>query len=103
MTDVVFTSLLPANVFACLFPGLYCSGWVKRGPVGVIVSTMTDAFETGASIIEDLKSGALQAETHHTGKEAIQTLLTHRGNYNQCSAKIAPADLLSILNVRYND
>ena len=103
MTDVVFVSISLTNVFVLLFPGLYCSGWVKRGPVGVIVSTMTDAFETGASIIEDLESGALQAETHHTGKEAIQTLLTHRGNYNQCSAKIAPADLLSILNVRYND
>ncbi|KAJ4300222.1 NADPH-adrenodoxin reductase [Collariella sp. IMI 366227] len=29
------------------FPGLYCAGWVKRGPTGVIASTMEDAFGTG--------------------------------------------------------
>ncbi|KAK3901931.1 hypothetical protein C8A05DRAFT_34360, partial [Staphylotrichum tortipilum] len=28
------------------FPGLYCAGWVKRGPTGVIASTMEDAFGT---------------------------------------------------------
>ena len=26
--------------------GLYCSGWVKTGPVGVILTTMDNAFET---------------------------------------------------------
>ena len=39
------------------FPGLYCSGWVKRGPIGVIASTMDDAFATGDSIVEDWCSG----------------------------------------------
>lgn len=34
---------------------LYCSGWVKRGPTGVIASTMTDAFQTAEAIIEDWK------------------------------------------------
>lgn len=37
--------------------GLYCSGWVKRGAEGVIVSTMQDAFETAECIADDLKSG----------------------------------------------
>ena len=37
--------------------GLYCSGWVKRGPVGVIVSTMNDAFETAEVIATDIRSG----------------------------------------------
>nr|KAK5436120.1 NADPH-adrenodoxin reductase [Exophiala xenobiotica] len=32
---------------------LYCSGWVKRGPTGVIASTMTDAFETAQAIVQD--------------------------------------------------
>ncbi|RMZ79799.1 hypothetical protein DV738_g3224, partial [Chaetothyriales sp. CBS 135597] len=36
-------------------PGLYCSGWVKRGPTGVIASTMNDAFETAAAIVADWK------------------------------------------------
>jgi len=42
----------------CLFPaGLYCSGWVKNGPVGVIATTMNDAFHTGQLVVQDLKSG----------------------------------------------
>ncbi|KAH0843774.1 hypothetical protein AYO21_07912 [Fonsecaea monophora] len=34
---------------------IYCSGWVKRGPTGVIASTMTDAFQTAEAIVEDWK------------------------------------------------
>ncbi|CRG88919.1 ferredoxin--NADP+ reductase [Talaromyces islandicus] len=34
-------------------PGLYCAGWVKRGPTGVIASTMMDAFGTADSIAAD--------------------------------------------------
>lgn len=26
--------------------GLYCAGWVKRGPVGIIDATLRDAMET---------------------------------------------------------
>ena len=43
-----------------VFKGLYCSGWIKRGPVGVIASTMNDAFETADRIQEDILGGALQ-------------------------------------------
>jgi len=38
------------------FPGLYCAGWVKRGPTGVIASTMQDAFATADAIAEDWAS-----------------------------------------------
>ena len=34
-------------------PGVYVAGWVKRGPTGVIASTMYDAFETGHAILDD--------------------------------------------------
>lgn len=34
-------------------PGMYCAGWVKRGPTGVIASTMLDAFSTADTIAED--------------------------------------------------
>jgi len=37
-------------------PGLYCAGWVKRGPTGVIASTMTDAFATADIIAADWKA-----------------------------------------------
>lgn len=36
-------------------PRLYCAGWVKRGPTGVIASTMTDAFQTAEAIVSDWK------------------------------------------------
>ncbi|KAH6635192.1 hypothetical protein B0J18DRAFT_40393 [Chaetomium sp. MPI-SDFR-AT-0129] len=39
------------------FPGLYCAGWVKRGPTGVIASTMEDAFATAEAVAEDWHSG----------------------------------------------
>ncbi|KAK2873326.1 hypothetical protein FQN49_002440 [Arthroderma sp. PD_2] len=39
---------LPTHV-----PGVYCAGWVKRGPTGVIASTMTDAFATADAIAAD--------------------------------------------------
>ena len=37
-------------------PGLYCSGWVKRGPAGVIANTMEDAFATAEAIAMDWES-----------------------------------------------
>ncbi|OAA69066.1 NAD(P)-binding domain protein [Cordyceps fumosorosea ARSEF 2679] len=39
-------------------PGLYCAGWVKLGPTGVIASTMNDAFATGDAIVYDWLGGA---------------------------------------------
>ncbi|RBR22766.1 uncharacterized protein FIESC28_04329 [Fusarium coffeatum] len=38
-------------------PGVYCAGWVKNGPTGVIASTMQDAFTTGDAIVHDWLSG----------------------------------------------
>ena len=38
-------------------PGLYASGWVKRGPTGVIAGTMMDAFETADNLISDFQNG----------------------------------------------
>lgn len=35
-------------------PGLYATGWIRRGPVGLIGSTKSDAAETVESLIEDL-------------------------------------------------
>mgnify|MGYP001120600094 CR=1 FL=1 len=34
-------------------PGLYATGWVKRGPVGLIGSTKSDAAETVANLLAD--------------------------------------------------
>ncbi|ORX67527.1 FAD/NAD(P)-binding domain-containing protein [Linderina pennispora] len=37
-------------------PGLYVSGWVKRGPVGVIATTMQDAYHTADTIVMDINN-----------------------------------------------
>lgn len=47
-----------ADVSTEQVPGIYCAGWVKRGPTGVIASTMEDAFTTGDAIVHDWLSGA---------------------------------------------
>ncbi len=37
-------------------PGVYCTGWIKRGPVGLIGHTKADAIETIGHLIEDRAS-----------------------------------------------
>ncbi|KAI5764412.1 FDXR protein [Gulo gulo luscus] len=59
-------------------PGLYCSGWVKRGPTGVIATTMTDSFLTGQMLLQDLKAGLLPSGPR-PGYAAIEALLNGRG------------------------
>jgi adrenodoxin-NADP+ reductase len=34
-------------------PGFYVAGWAKRGPTGVIASTMHDAYATADAIVQD--------------------------------------------------
>jgi adrenodoxin-NADP+ reductase len=47
--------------------GLYCAGWVKRGPTGVIATTMEDGFATAELIAEDWQGKA-------TGKRGWEDL-----------------------------
>jgi len=42
-------------------PGLYVSGWLKRGPTGIIGTNIPDAKETVAAIVEDAAAGRLRA------------------------------------------
>ncbi|KAI5920250.1 nucleotide-binding domain-containing protein [Camillea tinctor] len=57
-----------------LLPGVYCAGWVKRGPTGVIASTMEDAFSTGDAIAADWSSEAPFLDNEHNyGWEGLQT------------------------------
>ncbi|MCX6400034.1 MAG: FAD-dependent oxidoreductase [Propionibacteriales bacterium] len=38
-------------------PGVYATGWIRRGPVGLIGQTRSDAAEVVAGVAEDLASG----------------------------------------------
>lgn len=57
-----------------LVPGLYATGWIKRGPVGLIGSTKSDAQETIGNLVEDFSAGALD----HTSGQPIEELLHER-------------------------
>lgn len=54
---VISPSEGPGGLTAGHVRGLYCAGWVKRGPTGVIASTMSDAFASADIIAQDWESG----------------------------------------------
>lgn len=60
-------------------PGIYATGWIKRGPVGLIGSTKSDAQQTIAHLVEDANEGRLHAKTSEVGHEAMVALLEERG------------------------
>ncbi len=59
-----------------IMPGMYATGWIKRGPVGLIGHTKSDAMETVQHLINDQGSW-WQPEEPDEG--AIPALLAERG------------------------
>jgi ferredoxin--NADP+ reductase len=57
--------------------GVYCAGWIKRGPTGVIGTNKKDAAETVELLLEDVVSGALTPRGNDA--DAIDALLAERG------------------------
>ncbi|XP_054625142.1 NADPH:adrenodoxin oxidoreductase, mitochondrial isoform X2 [Dunckerocampus dactyliophorus] len=58
--------------------GLYCSGWLKTGPTGVIATTMNNSFDTARSLMEDMDSGKLDVSAAKSGAQNIRYLLEKR-------------------------
>jgi len=56
-------------------PGVYATGWIKRGPVGLIGHTKSDAIETIAQVIADKKTWWQPASPN---EESVTALLTSR-------------------------
>ncbi|KAF7705560.1 NADPH:adrenodoxin oxidoreductase, mitochondrial [Silurus meridionalis] len=74
------TFTVPNNMGRVLHTaGLYCSGWVKRGPTGVIATTMNDSFETARTLLKDAASGTLDLSVYKAGAQEITALLKTRG------------------------
>ncbi|MFD1716499.1 FAD-dependent oxidoreductase [Georgenia deserti] len=62
--------------------GLYATGWVKRGPVGLIGSTKSDARQTIGHLVEDAEAGRLQARADRAdeiGHDAMLAALEANG------------------------
>ncbi|MUL43368.1 pyridine nucleotide-disulfide oxidoreductase [Streptomonospora sp. PA3] len=57
-------------------PGVYATGWIKRGPVGLIGHTKGDALETVTNLVADRAAFAPAAEPE---PEAFLRLLEERG------------------------
>ncbi len=57
-------------------PGLYVSGWIKRGPSGVIGTNKKDSQETVDAILEDLEAGGVPER--ETPEQSIEELLAER-------------------------
>ena len=55
--------------------GLYCAGWIKRGPTGVIGTNKKDATETVELLLEDARAGRLPERSD----QCVDDLLTARG------------------------
>jgi ferredoxin--NADP+ reductase len=52
-------------------PGLYCAGWIKRGPTGVIGTNKKDATETVERLLEDARESRLPARAGGTIDEVL--------------------------------
>ena len=57
-------------------PGLYCAGWIKRGPSGVIGTNKKDAAETVELLLEDARAGRL---SRSAADGPLEELLAERG------------------------
>ncbi len=56
-------------------PGLYCTGWIKRGPSGVIGTNKKDATETVELLLADAEAGLLPRR----GEGDVGDLLAAKG------------------------
>ena len=70
-------------------PGLYTTGWIKRGPVGLIGNTKSDAKETTDMLLSDYRTGKLQAPANPDREQVLELLefrniayTTWKGWYN---------------------
>jgi ferredoxin--NADP+ reductase len=59
-------------------PGVYCAGWIKRGPTGVIGTNKKDSTETVDLLVEDVREGQIGHRPEVTA-EAVDRLLDERG------------------------
>ncbi|EPS43469.1 hypothetical protein H072_2532 [Dactylellina haptotyla CBS 200.50] len=62
--------------------GLYTAGWVRRGPTGIIASTMMDAFDAGDNITNDWLAGVKflgKGDEVRAGWEAVKEEHEKRG------------------------
>ena len=86
---VLSSSLGPGDLTAAHIPGIYCAGWVKRGPTGVIATTMEDAFSTAEVIASDWENKAMFLNTAEGNR-------VERGGWNALKDSIKSRGLCTV-------
>ena len=51
--------------------GLYCAGWIKRGPTGVIGTNKKDGTETAAHVLEDAAAGVIGGDSARPARSKV--------------------------------
>ncbi|QIX01261.1 hypothetical protein AMS68_006778 [Peltaster fructicola] len=71
----------PGNLTAAHVPGMYCAGWVKRGPTGVIASTLDDAFRTADILISDWENHVTfnEPSSNKLGWDGVRSVVDKHG------------------------
>ena len=64
-----------------IVPGVYVTGWIKRGPVGLIGNTKSDAKETIEMLLADYDAGNLPEPLHPDPSDIITYLTDHDVDY----------------------
>jgi ferredoxin--NADP+ reductase len=59
-------------------PGLYATGWIKRGPSGVIGTNKKDGQETVDNLFADLEAGNIPEAPLAADRDATEALLNER-------------------------
>ena len=62
-------------------PGLYATGWIKRGPVGLIGHTKSDALETITHLVADAAAGLLTAPEGEDVLDVLELLDARETEY----------------------
>ena len=71
------------NIDGSALPGAYVTGWIKRGPVGLIGHTKSDAAQTVELMLEDVDpstgSGTERSRPEQPEREAVDAYFESRG------------------------
>ncbi|MBI3740598.1 MAG: FAD-dependent oxidoreductase [Chloroflexi bacterium] len=61
--------------------GLFCSGWIKRGPSGVIGTNKPDSVETANAMLEDIAAEKMFAPAHARAEQAAEFIRARQPNF----------------------
>uniref|UniRef100_T1IHX0 NADPH:adrenodoxin oxidoreductase, mitochondrial n=1 Tax=Strigamia maritima TaxID=126957 RepID=T1IHX0_STRMM len=60
-------------------PGLYCSGWIQGGPIGVLITTRNGCYDTAQIVNQDITEKVLPVNEKRPGFDLIERILKEKG------------------------